>query len=229
LTGGGGFGYPSGRVMARRRAAAAPIESPSTRDRILEVAGRRFAEQGFAGTSVREIAAEAGLRNQASLYHHFRNKRALYEAALARGIEPILEIAAASRADDRVGTGLVDRLVEHLAAHPHLPRLIQRVGLEDRRYLPSAVPRVIRPLYAEGLRVLAAMHPGMEPEMLPHLAAAFYHLIFGYFASAQLLEAVFESDPLAPPAVRRQLTFVETALSRLVGAEPAPRRRRPSR
>jgi AcrR family transcriptional regulator len=215
--------------MPRRQAQPAPADPPSTRERILVVAGRRFAEHGFAGAAVRDIAAEAGLRNQASLYHHFRNKRALYEAALARGIEPILEIAAQSQADGGLGTTLVDRLVEHLAAHPHLPRLIQRAALEDRRYLPSAIPRVIRPLYAEGLRVLAAMRPDLDADMLPHLAAAFYHLIFGYFASAQLLEAVFENDPLAPGAVRRQQAFLHTALSGLIGVVPAPPPRRPSR
>jgi len=192
------------------------------------VASRRFADRGFAGASVREIATEAGLRNQASLYHHFRNKRALYEAALARDIEPILAITAESSAD----TDLIDRVVEYLAAHPHLPRLIQRVGLEDRRHLPSVVPRVIRPLYAEGLKALARMSPSWEPSALPHLAIGFYHLIFGYFASAPLLEAALETDPISPAAVRRQQAFLRTALTRLITgtdeppAPPRPRRAR---
>ena len=75
------------------RAAAVPApEPPSTRDAILDAAERCFAERGFAGVSTREIAAEAGLRNQASLYHHFTDKRALYEAALARGVAPIVAL-----------------------------------------------------------------------------------------------------------------------------------------
>ncbi len=43
---------------------------PVTRDRILDVAEALFAERGFAGTSVREIAAKADL-TAASLYNHF--------------------------------------------------------------------------------------------------------------------------------------------------------------
>jgi AcrR family transcriptional regulator len=212
--------------------AQRPVTPPSTRDRILDVAGRRFADRGFAGASVREIAAEAGLRNQASLYHHFKNKRALYEAALARGIEPILAITAESRADDLLGADLVDRLVEYLAAHPHIPRLIQRVGLEDRRYLPSAVPKVIRPLYVEGMKALARIAPTWDAAHLPHLAIGMYHLIFGYFASAPLIEVALESDPVAPAAVRRQQAFLRTAFSRLVEESPGERlapvpRRRP--
>jgi AcrR family transcriptional regulator len=215
--------------MSRRRPPVPPSELRPTRDRILEVAGRHFAERGFAGASVRQIAAEAGLRNQASLYHHFRNKRALYEAALARGIEPILAMVAESRSDDALGASLVDRLVAYLAAHPHLPRLIHRLGLEDRRYLPSVVPRVIRPLYAEGVKALARQNPAWSASMLPHLAIGFYHLIFGYFVSAPLLEAALERDPTAPAAVRRQQAFVREALVRLVAPAARPPARKPPR
>src|SRR5262249_60285740 len=95
---------------------------------------------------------------RAGLFHPFRHKRALYEAVLARGIEPILALVAESAEDtgaEDYGAAFVDRLVVYLADHPHLPRLIQRAALEDRRYLPSAVPRLLRPLYEQGVDVLA--------------------------------------------------------------------------
>src|SRR5205823_2673511 len=88
------------------RAAAVPApEPPSTRDAILDAAERCFAERGFAGVSTREIAAEAGLRNQASLYHHFTDKRALYEAALARGVAPIVALMEESAGGWRAAAG----------------------------------------------------------------------------------------------------------------------------
>jgi AcrR family transcriptional regulator len=213
--------------MPRHRAPASSPAPRSTRDRILDVAGRHFADRGFAGASVRQIAAEAGLRNQASLYHHFRHKRALYEAALARGIEPILTMVAESRDDEALSATLVERLIAHLAARPHIPRLIHRLGLEDRRYLPSVVSRVIRPLYAEGVKALAGRSRSWNAATLPHVAIGFYHLIFGYFVSAPLLAAALDLDATAPAAVRRQQAFVREALTRLVS--PAPPRRRPSR
>jgi len=225
LTRGRRVRYPAA-LMPRRRSPA-PRHTGSTRDRILDVAGRHFADRGFAGASVRQIAAEAGLRNQASLYHHFRNKRALYEAALARGIEPILALVAEIGADDPLGGSMIERLVAYLAAHPHLPRLIHRLGLEDRRYLPSVVPRVIRPLYAEGVKALARQRPSWNAAMLPHVAIGFYHLIFSYFVSAPLLEAALDLEATAPAAVRRQQEFLREALTRLVG--PSRPRRRPSR
>ena len=208
--------------MNRRTAAAKGSDTPSTRDAILDAAERRFAERGFAAVSVREISTEAGLRNQASLYHHFRHKRALYEAVLARGIEPILALVAESAEDaEREGYGehFVDRLVVYLADHPHLPRLIQRAALEDRRYLPSAIPRLLRPLYQQGVNVLAERGGSWQPADLPHLATALYLLIFGYFASAALFEAVTQQDPRSQAAVQRQRQFLKAALVKLFASD----------
>jgi AcrR family transcriptional regulator len=208
--------------MSRRTAAARGADTPSTRDAILDAAERRFAERGFAAVSVREISTEAGLRNQASLYHHFRHKRALYEAVLARGIEPILALVSESAEDaEREGYGeaFVDRLVVYLADHPHLPRLIQRAALEDRRYLPSAIPRLLRPLYQQGVNVLAERGGSWKPADLPHLATALYLLIFGYFASAALFEAVTQQDPRSQVAVHRQRQFLKAALAKLFASD----------
>jgi AcrR family transcriptional regulator len=218
--------------MPRRTTTPARRATNSTRDVILDAAGRRFAERGFAGVSVREIAADAGLKNQASLYHHFRDKRALYEAVLTRGIEPIVTMVATGRTDVTDASGerfFVERLVDYLAAHPHLPRLIQRAALEDHRYLPSTVAKILRPLYSEGVRVLAdSTDGGWEAADLLYLGAGLYNLIFGYFANAPLIEAVTGRDPLAAAAIARQRRFLRLALGRLLGDDPA-RRPEPSR
>lgn len=219
--------------MKARVAALGTPEQRSTRDIILDSAERHFAERGFDGVSVREIAADAGLKNQASLYHHFQNKRALYEAVLSRGMEPIVDIVAASavRADPATGSfeSVLDHVVDYLAEHPHLPRLIQRAALDDSDYLRDAVGRALRPLYAEGMTVLAQADGPWQPEDYFHLGASLYQMIFGYFANAQLFGAVAEADPLAPVAIERQRRFLRTAVAQLMNG-PAPLRPvRPSR
>lgn len=60
---------------SRRRAPA-----PGAR-RIESAARRLFASRGYAGTSMAEIAAAAGV-SKATVFHHYRSKRALYEALL---------------------------------------------------------------------------------------------------------------------------------------------------
>jgi AcrR family transcriptional regulator len=217
--------------MSPRAAAARTGAPPPTRDVILDAAERRFADRGFAGVSMREIAAEAGLRNQASLYHHFRDKRALYEAVLSRGITPIVALVTEGgkdwhaegreRLSEEVVEPVLDHILDYLEQHPHLPRLIQRAGLDDSRYLRSTLSRLLRPLYSQGLRVLETFGPWDAAE-LPHLAAGLYHLIFGYFADAALLEVVVQHDPRSPAAVARQRRFLRAAVAQLLGIRRRP-------
>ena len=52
-----------------------------TKDRILMAALEMFAQNGFAGTNLRELAASLGM-GKSSLYRHFDSKEALWNALL---------------------------------------------------------------------------------------------------------------------------------------------------
>jgi AcrR family transcriptional regulator len=54
-----------------------------TRDEILRIATRRFAESGFAGVALEDLVAEAGL-TRGALYHHFGSKLGLFAAVVER-------------------------------------------------------------------------------------------------------------------------------------------------
>ena len=87
---------PPRRTARRPRPARAP--APGAR-RIETAARRLFASHGYAGTSMAEIAAAAGV-SKATVFHHFRSKRALYEAlvgdAMAGFREQIVPLLDAS-------------------------------------------------------------------------------------------------------------------------------------
>jgi AcrR family transcriptional regulator len=184
---------------------------------------------------VRDIAADVGLKNQASLYHYYSHKQALYEAVLTRGVEGLLPLwegagdeIASSAATDGAATvaTYLDRVIEHLVAHPHLARLIERAGLDEDEYVRATVRSVLQPLYAAGLRVLQDAGGSWQPSELPHVAAGIYHLIFGYFANAGLLHAVLDEDPHSPEMLARQRRFLTNAIARLLavnGDGGAPR------
>ena len=59
-----------------------------------------FAERGFAGTALRDVAERVGVRTP-SLYNHFASKESLYAAVLERWIAPAfargLELALGGR------------------------------------------------------------------------------------------------------------------------------------
>jgi AcrR family transcriptional regulator len=70
-------------------ASAGQVEGSSTRHRILQVALSLMSQKGVDGTSMRDLAAAAGL-NVASLYHYFPSKRELLEAVLIeKGYLPV--------------------------------------------------------------------------------------------------------------------------------------------
>ena len=57
-------------------------DANATRNRILDVAMREFAENGFAGARVDRNAQRAGVNKQL-LYYYFDDKKGLYDAAIA--------------------------------------------------------------------------------------------------------------------------------------------------
>src|SRR6478736_1400242 len=73
----------SGQALARE-------DEDGTRERILRTAERLFAERGFNGVSVRELAAAAQV-NIASIGYHFNNKEGLLSEVYRRHCEPMIE------------------------------------------------------------------------------------------------------------------------------------------
>ena len=63
-------------------------KSQRSRERILEAALQLFSSQGYRATSVRDIAAEAGL-STGNVYHHFPDKEAIYLTLLDQYWEAI--------------------------------------------------------------------------------------------------------------------------------------------
>ncbi len=62
--------------------------SVSTRDRILDIAERLFAEQGFHVATLRQITQEAGA-NLAAVNYHFGSKQALMRAIFKRRLDAL--------------------------------------------------------------------------------------------------------------------------------------------
>ena len=88
-------GRPSlaGVLFARYRSRVANERSPSTRDRLLDAALERFSRDGWGGTSIRDLARDAGVR-EGSVYKHFASKQAIFGALVDRADARMAEVAA---------------------------------------------------------------------------------------------------------------------------------------
>src|SRR5439155_23143797 len=74
------------------RAAPKPVEelkkSDATRRRILDATAQVLSREGFAGTKLSDIAAEARLK-VATLYYYYESREALVEAVMVTGSEHV--------------------------------------------------------------------------------------------------------------------------------------------
>lgn len=197
-----------------------PSQSP-TRERILDVAEALFAARGFAGAAVRDIAREAEL-TPASLYNHFENKQALYEAVLDRGVRPLIEVLSSlqMRTDTAGGTREIIRaIMMHLAARPHLPALVHHETLSGGAALTRLARTWIRPLIEQGmLRMKAEGDSSWDEADHGHVIFAWLHLVFGYFAMAPLMREVLDVDPMAPESLDRHTALLTRMATRVMSA-----------
>lgn len=72
------------KQSAQKQAPASSLSN--THQRILEVAEDVFSRYGYLAARIDDIAQQVGIRRP-SLFHHFRNKEALYQAVLDRWID----------------------------------------------------------------------------------------------------------------------------------------------
>jgi AcrR family transcriptional regulator len=142
---------------------AAHVETPSTRERICEAALEGFAESGVAATSIRDVAAAAGV-SPGLVQHHFATKDKLREAVneyvVARAAETFAELPSGDSAEE-IQKELGDRVTSWAREHPEALLYVARltadgdpsaleifdafVGIADHQWRQLAEEGLLRP------------------------------------------------------------------------------------
>jgi len=214
-------------------AALLPRRGPTRRgertaERILDAAEARFAEHGFAGTTLREVAGDVGIRTP-SLYNHFESKDDLYVAVLERGIGPVLdELAGFVRGDGHPAQerrALLERLVGMIAPRPNLLRLVQYEILTGGARLTPALRGFLEGAFVRGGEIVAD-DPGARAwpdDQIPLLVLALFHAFVGYFTIAPLYRDLMGDQLLSPEGLERQTRFLNEVVHRLLSDDPCCR------
>lgn len=168
--------------MSARTARGRRPGAPDTRAEVLSAARASFAEKGFRGTTIRAVAASAGV-DPALVHHYFGSKDDLFVAALQIPVDP-REVLAPVVAAGPAGAG--ERLMRTLlgvwddpAFQPGLLALVRSLIADDSGGLvrDAFIPVVVGP-------VLAALVADRPDVRIPLVASQVVGLIVARYVIA---------------------------------------------
>ena len=196
-------------------------EERSTRELILDEAVACFAERGYDGTSLNDIAAGVGIRRP-SLLHHFPSKEALYGDVFEQIMSDWLERVALAVALPASGWDKVEHVLRAGFAlfedHPDYVRLMRREALDGGIHLGIDLASVLKPLFEAAAAHLASeMERGVfKTHDARHLLITGYGAILTYFSDAPFITDLLNTEALTPAAIQEHrdsvIAFFRTAL-----------------
>jgi AcrR family transcriptional regulator len=148
-----------------------------TKDRLVAAATALFAERGFHGTTVRDIAERAGA-NVAAGNYHYGSKKALYLEVLRAQFAEVRELLAVRGANPpsaalaqldrpalvRILRTRVKVMLDMLIGPPPGVHgtLMQREMVDPSEAMPVIVAEFIRPMFEEMYHIVAHLAPALE-------------------------------------------------------------------
>lgn len=167
--------------------------------RILEAAREAFAEVGFAGARVDDIARRARV-NKATIYYHIGDKEALYARVLhdvfsgaAKGIS---ESMNQDQKPEEKLRNYIRKMAETVGRHHHIPPIMMRELASGARNIPDVV--------AEDLAGILGMLEGILREgaaqgvFIEANALIIHIMVVGSIISARNLNTIKNKHPDFP-------------------------------
>lgn len=211
-----------------------------SRARIVEAAGRLFADRGFNGVSVRELAKRAGV-NAAAINYHFGGKEGLYHAVLRQLIddtEPMFApmvvrlregVAAANgnrAALAAVAAGLFAGLLTNILSRTHLRwqiPILLREAQEPSEGFAMLVSERINPVH-DAIAELVAAATGHDPKSPEArlITANIMGQCWSFGAARGVVFARLGWEDYTPERIELIIDTMVPRMLAMLGLEPAP-------
>ncbi len=172
-----------------------PTKGEQTRQAILDAASSLFIEQGFHGTSMRQVAARAGI-TVGGIYNHFEGKEQIFDTVLLqkhpyRRILAILDGMPAANVED-FARSAANAVIAELGSRPEFLNL---AFIELSEFRGKHVPTVFQAIFPQILP-LAGRLQGLPGELRDLPPAAIVLSFAGVFFAYYLADALTASEEL---------------------------------
>ena len=172
-----------------------------TRESILQSAVELFAESGFSGVSMRDLAKACSI-TPAALYHHFENKRSLYvesiKHAFAERTQGLDNILDNNEQGEEAIRGIVRWFVDLIAGDVIFRRLLHRELLDgDEERLRLITEQVLQAPFEQITESVGKSFPDVDAKFIGITAIS---AILGHFELAPIRSYFGVTDEGYAPA-----------------------------
>lgn len=211
---------------------SAPTKRKKLRkEEIVAEATRLFAERGYEGASMGDLAERVGLR-KASLFHHFASKDVLYATVLGQlvdGVQRAVLTAATSEGSfEQRLDALSDALTTTLGASPYAARLLVREVMDWGPVVRGGLGRTLQDVLVGSLEFAkAGQREGVFNADLDATQAivSIIGVHFMPFAIGDLIEKFTGTSPFQAAFVEQRKTAVREQIRLMILARPKERAR----
>jgi AcrR family transcriptional regulator len=199
------------------------------KDEIIAEATRLFAERGYEGASMGDLAERVGLR-KASLFHHFASKDVLYATVLGQLLEGVQRaVVAASMSEgsfEQRLDALSDALTTTLGASPYAARLLVREVMDWGPVVRGGLGRTIQDVLVGSLEFAkAGQREGVFNSQLDATQAivSIIGIHFMPFAIGDLIEKFTGDSPFQSAFIEDRKTAVREQIRLMILAREKAR------
>ena len=174
------------------------VNNENLETKIIEVAKQQFIENGFAETSMSDIAAKVGI-NRPGLHYYFRTKERMFQAVFGEIVLFLLpKIQDIVLQKDKPVTervvGVIDAYFEVFSENPRLPLFVMRESNRDVNHLINTLAdlRLERNFLEIARSLQDEMDSGrLKPVPLRFVFFTFYSLLIMPFVMKDLCASLF--------------------------------------
>ena len=195
--------------------------NPVGRPKLIELARGIFAQAGYAGASLSQIAAAAGIR-KASLYHHFDTKEALYLSVLDSVVSELQKVFVAAVSGSG---GFGDRLneatgiaVSYLANNPDAAKILLREAVDGGPFVQAhGADAIDMTLSVAAQFFQAGMAAGEFEQQDAHkLMLAIMGMCLFAFSGEDVSTRLLAREDAAQRTTAKRIEFLQTQICRMV-------------